>query len=386
MVRGAAAALTPPIVPDPLPLTVRLARPDDTGAVLAFTRDTFDGWDYVPAVWAGWLAAPDGLVLVAEATGPARTGALGLPEGPLAMARLALLSPDEGWLEGMRVHRAARGLRVATTLQVALLAWTQAQGARVVRFATGETNEGSRRLGARAGFRLVGRWRSHHPADTGGSVESNDRPAEPAHRLRAAGLLLEPDADGLRRWWARVEADPAVRLAAGLYESRAWSWQALTAGRLAAHARAGQVVAAESGDRWALGILAHDDEGVPLADPRFALLAGDEKLTLRLLEETRRVAGRPVHLRLPEETTLPEGLPEGRARPIGAATLAAAGFERGDWALVVLELSLVDAAGRPAPIPTEGAGPLAFGDVPASRALVPPEIPWVDPLPDRDRT
>ena len=377
MVRGAAAALTPPIVPDPLPLTVRLARPDDTEAVLAFTRDTFDGWDYVPEVWAGWLAAPDGLVLVAEATDPARAAALGLPEGPLAMARLALLSPDEGWLEGMRVHRAARGLRVATTLQVALLAWTQAQGARVVRFATGETNEGSRRLGARAGFALVGRWRSYQPAEAE-AAETKDPAAQssdrPAHRLRAAGLLLEPDADGLRRWWARVEADPAVHLAAGLYESRAWSWQALTAGRMAAHARAGQVVAAESGDWWALGILAHDDEGVPLADPRFALLAGDETLALRLIEETRRVAGRPVHLRLPEETTLPEGLPEGRARPIGAATLAAAGLVPNERAMVVLEMPLVDAAGRPVPIRTAGAGALTCGDIPARRGLVPPWI------------
>lgn len=365
----------------PLALTVRLARVEDTEPVLAFTRDTFDGWDYVPKTWAGWLAARDGLVLVAEATRATEARAAGLPVGPLAIARLALLSAGEGWLEGLRVHRAARGLRVATTLQVALLTWAQAQGATVVRFATGETNEGSRRLGARHGFRLAGRWRSFHEGEAADRPEQpNDRPggseadrvggvAELVRRLRSSGLLLAPEPQGLTHWWERLTADPAARQASGLYESRAWSWQALTFERLVAHARAGQVLAADGDGAWALGILAHD-EGVRFADPRFTLLAGDGTLALRLVEETRLAADRPVRLRLPEDVSLPVG----GTRPIDGPTLAAIGYVAGDWAIVVLELPLADVAGRAVPIPAIGAGPLTYGGVPARRILVPPGI------------
>jgi hypothetical protein len=60
----------------PLPIVVRRAVPGDGDAVLSFTRGTFDGWDYVPLVWAHWLVASDGVLLVATPGVPGADGSL----------------------------------------------------------------------------------------------------------------------------------------------------------------------------------------------------------------------------------------------------------------------------------------------------------------------
>src|SRR5215208_4010782 len=92
------------------PLVVRRARAGDRDAVLAFATRTWDGWDYIPHAWPVWLEASDGVLLVASA-GSAANGGLSvdadgepLADGqPIAISRVALLSPTEGWVEGIRV-------------------------------------------------------------------------------------------------------------------------------------------------------------------------------------------------------------------------------------------------------------------------------------------
>jgi hypothetical protein len=99
---------------------VRRARPSDEAAVLSFATNTWDGWDYIPHAWPVWLAARDGVVLVACR-----------PEDdvPVAITRVAMVSPTEGWWEGIRVDPAVRGMEVAADLQVAELHWSTALGA-----------------------------------------------------------------------------------------------------------------------------------------------------------------------------------------------------------------------------------------------------------------
>ncbi len=149
-----------------LPISVRRAQPADTHAVLDFARTTWDGWDYIPSVWQDWLEAPDGVVLVATPRAPRQLDRFGRPlqpNRPIAMARVAMLSPEEAWLEGLRVDPGVRNRGVARLFHGACLAWARAQGATTVRYATGEDNEGSHRLGLHHGFRLLRPWRSYQP-------------------------------------------------------------------------------------------------------------------------------------------------------------------------------------------------------------------------------
>lgn len=149
-----------------LAISVRRARPGDTHAVLDFTRATWDGWDYIPLVWRSWLHAPDGVLLVATSNAHHQLDLYGRPLSParpIGIARVAMLSPDEAWLEGLRVDPGVRNRGVARLLHGACLAWARAQGATSVRYATGEGNEGSHRLGAHHGFRLLRPWRSYQP-------------------------------------------------------------------------------------------------------------------------------------------------------------------------------------------------------------------------------
>ncbi len=189
---------------EPLAIDVRRATPADTEAVLSFTRRTWDGWDYIPEVWQGWLVASDGVVLVATPRdGNARHeldrfGRPLEPGRPIAIARVTLLAEGEAWLEGMRVDPGVRGRSVATALQEACLYWAAAQGATVVRYLTGESNEGSHRLGVRHGFRMLQPWRGFsvpdepdpeeaaepvedvNPEDEGGVVESAETELAPS--------------------------------------------------------------------------------------------------------------------------------------------------------------------------------------------------------------
>jgi hypothetical protein len=152
----------------PLPIVVRRATAADAHDILAFTRGTFDGWDYVPYVWQDWLVATDGVVLVA--TPRSMDGAAGVeldlfgrpltPDRAIAMARVTMLGSEEAWLEGLRVDPGVRRRSVASSIHVAAIAWARAQGATVVRYATGDENAGSHRIGEQHGMSVLGAWRA----------------------------------------------------------------------------------------------------------------------------------------------------------------------------------------------------------------------------------
>ncbi len=290
--------------PPDLPIVVRRARPGDTRAVLDFTRGTWDGWDYIPRVWQAWLEAPDGVLLVATPNVHRQLDLYGRPlspDRPIGIARVAILSEREAWLEGLRVDPGVRQRGVARRLHGACLVWARAQGATTVRYATGEENEGSHRLGAYHGFRLLRPWRSYQPprepvadvaedtVDAEAVATSEDEladladeapgevpldvatraagapmeaassaPAPPAHaspvvsgpgraQLRRAGLVLDPRAsrEELARWWARIDADETFALGDRLYEFRSWAFQELTMERFTAHVRSGEVLVHE---------------------------------------------------------------------------------------------------------------------------------------------
>lgn len=337
----------------------------DTAAVVAFTRTTWDGWDYLPDVWASWLAASDGAVFAAEAAETA-------PGRPIAVGRVALLSPSEAWMEGLRVDPAIRGHGVATAFQAAELSWAQAQGATVVRYTTGETNEASLHLGARHGFVLAGRWRALRPEEPDGTAASSGGVPKAGatlppravilERLDAAGFVAREPAGGRADGaglWERLATDATFVAGKRLYEWRAWAWQALTGERLARHVEHGELLLAEDEGGWAMGLFA--SERLP-GETRLALLGGDPNAALRLIEGVTNAAGRRPIIRLPDGSPLMEGL---------ALSLAPTGWRVGDHVLVLMARPLRDDAGRALPLPTDGMERVEFAEEPHALGLRP---------------
>jgi RimJ/RimL family protein N-acetyltransferase len=271
-----------------LPIAVRRARADDKAAVLAFATRTWDGWDYIPEVFDDWLTAADGVLLVATRQADDR---------PIALTRVAVLSADEGWLEGIRVDPAVRGRGVATNLQIAELAWAHAHDLRVLRYLTGIGNEGSIKLGAHHGFRLIGDRRFHGRLDD--DHLPGDRPAA-LRALRSAGALMAADADAtqIADAWQIVERDATFLAGDELYEDRPWTLQRLDRARFEAHVRAGEVLQDERQTAVAImpGIaaLAKDDR------PHLAILAGDGRGALLLALTAESAAGQGIAVRMPD--------------------------------------------------------------------------------------
>ena len=329
-----------------LPIAVRRARADDKSAVLAFASRTWDGWDYIPEVFDDWLTAADGVLLVATRQADDR---------PVAVTRLAVLRGDEGWLEGIRVDPAVRGRGVATNLQIAELAWAHAHDLRVLRYLTGIGNEGSIKLGAHHGFRLIGDRRFH------GRPEAEDRPGDRPAALRAlqsAGALLDTDADAARitAAWQIVERDATFRAGDRLYEDRPWTLQRLDRVRFEAHVRAGEVLQEAGGGAIAImpGIaaLAKDDR------PHLAVLAGDGRDALRLALTAESAAGQAIAVRMPDPAPM-------FADAVVVEAWNEAGLGARAWANHVLERRLPSGESLP---PAEPEGGLVLRDTPASIA------------------
>ncbi len=318
------------------PIVVRQARAADKDAVLGFATSTWDGWDYIPQAWPVWLAATDGVMLVACRPSDDR---------PVAITRVALVSPTDAWLEGIRVDPAVRGMQVASDLQVAELLWVAAQGATVLRYATSARNEGSHRLGARDGIELLFAYRNywwspdsdgepHEPSGFDGAI----REAATALRVRvlqdlaAAGRVAQP-ADG-DQMWALLSADASFNAAQRLYEPRPWALGELTAERFARHVERGEVL---SLDGRAVAILLREQLPGEDSSLRLAMLAGAPDEVVALVDEVRAVVGKTFRFRLPLDSVLDTAVYD---------LLIDAGYRCGDWGLHIL--------GRP----MDGAHPL----------------------------
>jgi RimJ/RimL family protein N-acetyltransferase len=332
---------------------VRRAGPEDREAVLAFATGTWEGWDYIPEVFDDWLAASDGVCLVAVPRD-------GEPDRPIAFCRVALLSPTEAWLEGIRVDPAVRGRSVATALQVAELAWAAEQGASVVRYVTGEDNEGSHRLGAHHGFRRLADRRSYggpKRGDEASSAPPRSRAGLP-DKARGEGLALPadlPEGD-VARWWGRIDRDPTFARGDRLYEWRSWTYQELTTDRFAGHVRAGAVLAAEAPDGgWGVGIVPLEE--LEAGDLTLGLLVGDPEVALGLAQRFGDLARESVRLRLPD----PDPPVVAGIRPARSP----GGFTRHARTVHIFERSLDDLPEADEP------GQLTYLEAPARAAIAP---------------
>jgi ribosomal protein S18 acetylase RimI-like enzyme len=123
---------------------IRAARAGDREAVFRFSQHTWEWGDYIPLVWARWLAEADGKLLVTTISGR-----------PVALGHVVMAASGEAFLEGLRVDPEYRQSGLATAMTRRLLKETGQLGANIVRLATLASNTTMYRLAAGLGFRKV---------------------------------------------------------------------------------------------------------------------------------------------------------------------------------------------------------------------------------------
>jgi GNAT superfamily N-acetyltransferase len=126
-------------------LVCRPALASDTADVLEFTKDIFDGHDYVPSVWQDWFDDPQGLLAVAQ-YGPHAVG----------MAKITLLSRGQWWLEGLRVDPKFQGLKIGSHIHEYMDAWWLQHCDGVLRLVTSSARVQVHHLSQRTGYVMVG--------------------------------------------------------------------------------------------------------------------------------------------------------------------------------------------------------------------------------------
>lgn len=120
---------------------IRLARSGDTGGMLEITRDVWDGTDYVPLVWNGWLHDSSGALFVAY-----------LGRRLVALQHIEIQPDNTAWLEGIRVAADVQGQGVGMALLQHGIQWARDAGCSTVRLATTSANPASNRIAEKAGL------------------------------------------------------------------------------------------------------------------------------------------------------------------------------------------------------------------------------------------
>lgn len=134
-------------MPNRLQVTIRPARQADTPDMLELTGHIWDGNDYVPQAWQDWLQDSHGCLLVAEYEGRM-----------VGLARLAELSLEDWWMQGLRVHPEFEGRGIASQLNDAILAYWQEHGRGAVRLSTHFERYPVHHMCERTGFIKVGEY------------------------------------------------------------------------------------------------------------------------------------------------------------------------------------------------------------------------------------
>jgi GNAT superfamily N-acetyltransferase len=162
---------------------VRPATVDDIDAIAAFTTDTFTWGDYVADALPTWLSLEGGLVLVATHEG-----------APVGVSRTLMLSENEAWLHGARVHPDHRRRGIGRRLNDACCAWARDQGALVARLMVEQWNDAARAQVEGIGYRRSAPWLSA-TLDLGSEVlpQTNGGRRVPGEERLTPGRAAEAD-------------------------------------------------------------------------------------------------------------------------------------------------------------------------------------------------
>lgn len=212
---------------------IRPARSDDLATVADFTADTFEWGDYVSSVFGDWLDDPDGRLIVS----------VDEQDTPVALARGAMLSETEAWLQGFRVSESWRRRGLASEMVEVLVAWAGGRGARVVRLLTEAWNTPAQRQVERGDFRRSCDWVVARLAisDTFPAMSSNG-----GQRARARRKLELAHSSEAIPAWVSWRSGPLVRPSRGLHVD-GWRWSKLTAEHLERAGKRGRLWASQAG-------------------------------------------------------------------------------------------------------------------------------------------
>ncbi len=157
---------------------LRQARAADKELLVPWTSHTFAWGDYVVDSFDDWLTHPQSQVLVAADS----------TDEPVAVARGILLSLDELWLQGVRVHPKWRRKGIASKLGQALQEWGASQGAKVAQLMIEDWNQAARGQVTRIGFRQTAQWlRAFQTTEHSGRRDAAKvRPPDPLQRVGLA--------------------------------------------------------------------------------------------------------------------------------------------------------------------------------------------------------
>lgn len=205
---------------------VRPARAEDRDGVLAFCARIWDGYDYIPHVWDGWLADTRGALLVAiereVEQGRER-------ERPVGLVHVRKVSDDEVWMEGIRVDPERRRQGIARRLSSASLAAARERGATVARLMTTHENTASQQLAAGFGYVKVAEMvRYEAPAYEAPAYEAPALKPDVLDEDEASETETDTETttEGARRAGVSVDVAPGARLVISGPEDfeRVWAW------------------------------------------------------------------------------------------------------------------------------------------------------------------
>ena len=158
-----------------------------------------------------------------------------------------MLSPDEAWAQGMRVHPGHRRQGHGTRITAAASDWAAAHGAKVIRLSVEHWNTNAQGQVGGVGFRPVGDF-VHAERAIGESSpvpEGNGgKRVPPAERLRTA-----PSAEAEPAYMSWIGGELA-RAGRNLFQTH-WRWQRLSPDLLVAAAKRQHLLEGRPG--WAIG-------------------------------------------------------------------------------------------------------------------------------------
>jgi predicted PurR-regulated permease PerM/GNAT superfamily N-acetyltransferase len=246
---------------------IRPARKSDTEDILALAAQMWEGHDYIPQVWSDWLADREGILAVAERDGKA-----------IGIGKLTQMTPEEWWIEGLRVHPKYQGMKIGSQLFEYLMGQWGERGAGAIRLATSSERVQVHHLCGRLGFQRVAAFlvMAAAPTDCG---ESAFEPIAEAD-VPAALALTEKEAPG--------------GSSAGMVNT-GWRWSRLTEDRMREFIRRGRAWWWK--DRAAV-LLLYNAEYENKPSLEIAAVLSSHGTPAAMLEQARRLAGRMGAARL----------------------------------------------------------------------------------------
>jgi len=255
--------------------SIRHGRLADRDALGPWTESTFAWGDYVVESMEEWLAHPQSRVLVATDEA----------DVAIAVARGVMLSPDEMWSQGVRVHPDWRRMGIASDLGRRLCAWGATAGAKVALLMTEDWNEAARHQVSEIGYRQTAVWlRAFKPTVHSGRGEVT-APAEPMSRAAAAEVGPAYLA------WSGSELCRAARS----MMSVTWQWRRLHPDDLAQAAAHGALFVGPTG--WAIAAARENYLEVAWIQTTEDMAAGHLQALLGIATEEKATA---VEIMMPE--------------------------------------------------------------------------------------